>query len=861
MPGCDHRHLQGILFATTAVATVAMSGVAWAQVRTFDLPSQPAETGISAFARQADVQILVSAVDARGRRTNAVRGRFSVPQALVALLAGSGLSAQQTGPSTWTVVRSSATAGGAADDPPPATRAPTEVTEVLVTASKRPVDILKLPQAVTAITDAQLQTLNAQSFADYYRTVPGLMMNSTRPGALDFSLRGVSNFSANSIATAKTSTVGQYIDEIPVTAVGQQIDARLVDIDRIEVLRGPQGTLFGEDSLGGTIRVITKKPDVTRYSASFEGRLASVAQGGTNDSESGSVNLPLVEGALALRANLFHARDAGYIDSVESHCGPGPAGCVYGAVKDRDINAQTARGGRLMALFKPSAGVSILAEAIHSDVRALDSDYYEPSVGDLRIPDPDVARAVFRDRNNLYNLTTNIDLGWGTLTSASSWGRRANDQMTPQSNPDGSVTETGNTYQSRNFAQEIRLASSAAGDRRWDYLVGAYFDRQEEATQGYGDPRGGGRVEQKARQVAVFGELGYRLTDRLDVHAGLRQQSIRYKTLYGEGGIPPIDGKDTPTTGRIIANYRIGPAGILYSSYSKGFRRGGLNSTVYNSYVGAQNPAIPVTYRPDTTSNYELGWKAAFPWRRARLTAAVYHIDWQNIQIAGLAAVPGGPPGAVVQYSRNAGDAKVDGFELEGGLEPFAGLRVQGSFGLTDSRLSGDEPLPADTATSFALAYCQRGCPGRAGDPIPFVAKVTASLTLDYRHPIGPAGLVGFAIVSEQYQGPRNTDFAAIWKGPSQTPAPGFCGPGRPCQMPRTQNGQANPFFTRMSASSLTNVQLGLEGREWRAALYATNLFDERTDTLSTPVGGPSGGDQRLVGRPRTVGVFLQRSF
>jgi outer membrane receptor protein involved in Fe transport len=741
--------------------------------------------------------------------------------------------------------------------------------EIVVTATKREESVQKLPEAVTAITSDEIDNLNAQSFEDYFRAVPGLMMNSapggTRP--FDFSLRGISDFS--DIAPQQTSaTVGQYLDEIPITAAGLQIDPRLIDIERIEILRGPQGTYFGEDSLGGTIRVITKKPDLSSLAGYAEARISNTDHGGMNNSESGMINLPLWDQKLGVRLSGFGAYDSGFIDSLNTDCSA--AGCTILGVHQRNINPATAAGGRAMLLFKPVDWLSVLGEFIHSDSVAHEAAFYEPKVGKLAIASPDLNSQVVKDHDNLYNLTATAELGWAQVVSASSWGRR--DSTAYQTPPDTTL------FSFDSFAQELRLVSAQDKSSRWDYVLGLYYSRNTQGTELAGTGLGGSFstavIQEHFEEKAMFGEVGLKLTQRLSARLGLREQQVDYDNFQAPSANvrpPRTSGRNTPTTGRVIASYELTGNAMTYASVSRGFRKGGLNTSYYDSFTQQPNPNVPLSFKPDTTTNYELGWKFTFPALRATLNAALYHIVWSDIQVIGLAPVPGAPGPQPVQYYHNAGSAKVDGFELEGGMQLLEGLRAQLSFSAMNPVITSNGPLPQDNPAAgyYARPYCERGCPAREGDRIPFVSKFSGSLTLNYRRKITSSGLDGFAVLSEQYIGPRNTDFASNWEGPSQAPVLGcpVVGPMGPCPVPlqpvkRTETGDRNSQFATMHGYTLTNLQLGIENARWRVALYADNLFDIRGQTLIAPASVPfGGGDEVLVGRPRTFGAWVRYTF
>jgi iron complex outermembrane recepter protein len=736
---------------------------------------------------------------------------------------------------------------------------------VVVTATKRSVDVQKLPEAVTAITSEQLDNLNALTFEDYFRTVPGLMMNQA-PGTtrgFDFSLRGISDY--NDFSPQQTSaTVGQYLDEIPVTAAGQQIDPHLVDIDHIEVLRGPQGTYFGEDSLGGTIRIITKKPDLLDFSGAADGRVSSTVHGGINDTESLMLNIPLISNELGLRLNAFRAVDSGFIDEVCTAAPfPQPQCPATGDILGK-INPDRSDGARVQLRFVPADWFSIEGEYIHGKASAQEGAFYEPNIGDLQIASPDALNGLtVVDSNNLGNVTANFNLGWAQLVSASSLGQRTVNEAA-----------SGLSVFHHNFTQEVRLVSATDWSQHWDYVVGLYYAHSSNTVERI---MMGSQVSGVVdKQDAIFGEVGYKLTSQLSARLGLREERLDYdlvqaSTIAALPAIPAISRGTPATTGRFVVSYDVTADAQTYASVSRGFRQGGINQSYYDSNLngpgqGGANPNIPLAFQPDTTTNYELGWKMRVPSLQATFDAALYHINWQNMQVVGFAPDPGYPNG--VQYYHNAGSAHVDGLELEGSMQIVQGLQAQASLALVDPRISQSQPLPQDNPPGYyAPAYCFRGCPAVKGDEIPYVSKISGSMTLNYHHPLGVDDFSGFAVLSEQFTGRRNTDFASTWEGPSQTPVLGCpvtvfgpC-PVPPRQVPRAVTGSSNGQFAVIDESFLTNLQLGVSNRSWRVSVYVDNVFNVRNQTLILPADGAPNGNQVLVGRPRTSGLWVRYSF
>jgi outer membrane receptor protein involved in Fe transport len=529
--------------------------------------------------------------------------------------------------------------------------------EIVVTATKRKESIQKIPQAVTAVTAERLDELNAQTFDDYFRDVPGLAVITPGPGKRDFSMRGVSSGQISTSLNIDISTVSQYFDEIPVTASGFQMDPRLVDIDRIEVLRGPQGTYYGEGALGGMIRTITRKPVLNSFSGALEGRISNTQHGAASNNESGMLNLPIVADKAALRLNGFYAEDGGYIDAVDLN----DAGQIAG-VHRRHFNSAHSSGYRGVLLVEPTGRFSISGQVAHFE-SAETLGLYEPKIGDLLYgitpcaaqpspppggaspppggaspppggasPPPDssvqceggkFSRAT--RTANLYNLTLSGDLGWASLVSSSSYAKTGVElgQHSEFTNRAPGPSSTFVHQHLKGFTQELRLVSSKEWSEQWDYVFGAYYQDKDTLYDYPSDlPH---TQDLKAKEKALFADAGHMLTKQLQVRLGLRTSDVSNTgaidippgMAFPNGLHVPTDASFNPVTGRAVLDYFVNNDMMLYTSVGRGFRNGTLNDTTLNydprvSSTPGFTP-IPDHSRPDTNTTYELGWKLSFP--------------------------------------------------------------------------------------------------------------------------------------------------------------------------------------------------------------------------------------------------------
>jgi iron complex outermembrane recepter protein len=876
--------------------------------RRTNIPPEPLGVALQALAKECDFQVVYLVDLLKGVQTHGASGDLTTEEALTKLLDDTGLTYRYLNPKTITIVNS----GGAsslssqeerakgegstndqgksdaskessgdslhlarADQATPAEASSVdkkkdrnpqkdfderiELEEVIVTATRRGVAVQKLPESVTAITSERLEELNAQTFEDYFRTVPGLSVVRAPDGSFDFNIRGIQGGTSVQNVSA---TVGQYIDEIPVTAAGAQLDPRLVDVERIEVLRGPQGTYFGEGSLGGTIRQITKKPDLEDFSAHVDGRLSDTYNGGINNQESAMINLPLITDMLGFRGSFVDAADSGYINLLND---------TSTAVVQKDINPGRSDGGRVMLLFKPSDRISILGEGFHTTSVSQNSSLTTVSDGDLVdaqtpaqpacsgpplciSPQPATPPSYLyqkrRQIDDLYNGTVTVNFDSVSLVSSSSWSDvKTNDYV-------DTVYDPLLPYQLseiKGFIEEARVVSTAAWSKRVDYVAGVYYADTTHDTLSWvaptvvnGPAANRLTVPDDLRTIdkAIFAEGGYAFTDQLDVRLGVRKAKVSNEgplsSTVTSGGPPgggspggppgPLPGPPivtvqtqyfsqsaTPTTGRAVVNYNINQDAMVYASVSTGFRTGGVNGSA------AEQPAIPKTYQPDYTTNYEFGWKLSFPSQRATLNGALYHIDWRDIQVQSYYFAPASP--LENGYTSNAGKAKVDGFELESGLELLKGLRANASLSVIDARAAEDMPLGPH-------GNCQVTCSGGLkGQEIPDVSRVSGSASLNYTRRLASSGLQGFINVNEAYTGPRNNSFYGNGTGEA---------------------------FARMSGYWSSNWQLGVSDARWRASLYVDNVFNNRPEIYKNV---ELGQVSILTTQPRTVGIVVGRTF
>ncbi len=594
------------------------------------------------------------------------------------------------------------------------------VSEVVVTASRRSETVQNIPQTVTAVTSADLTRINAHTLGDFASFVPGL--TTVSGGATSqIIIRGVTT------GFQLSSSVGLYLDDVPLgasTSFGlgaTSFNVNAYDLNRVEVLNGPQGTLFGANSLGGTVRYITAAPDIRRYSAEGEAEVSSTENGGTNDSFRVNVNAPLPNDLGALRLDALDEYTSGYTNDP-----------VYDRKDQGSFHSYGFRGSLLL---KPAQDV---------DVRLTGYSQRAPSEGlAVEFRDPTTGRPTLGNNEQEYPLSqpasSSVDLGsatvdwnlhWAKLTGIVAYqvdhGFDDDDESLVYDPLFGALGAGGDPFQlfvntyTKKFTQELRLASNT-NNRYFDWIIGYYhdFERTTEVVNLYDRANPAGtllglpafldRLPSTYLENAVYGDGTIHLTRRLSVGLGIRyshQDQTYYDTSSGllATGSALAFTRPLVTSGQDVETYLVNPRYQLtdnaqvYARIASGFRPGGPNFVVIKGLSSA-------TFQPDTLWNYEVGEKTSLLNKRATLDVDVYDIEWSDVQqIVNVAGV-----NQVV----NAGDARVRGVEGAFSYKVLPQLSLTGSATYSDAHLTTVAPavdvttpgarLPISPRYNFAL--------------------------------------------------------------------------------------------------------------------------------------------------------------
>lgn len=705
-----------------------------------------------------------------------------------------------------------------------------DLEEVIVTAQKRSERLQDVPVAISVLDAAKMSERGSVELRDYFAQVPGLSMNARGAGRTQLILRGIST------GTGGNPTVGITIGDSPFGSSSSRgggdfmvPDLDPFDLQHIEVLRGPQGTLYGASSMGGLVKYVMTEPDTNEYSSRVQIDGSTVAHGGNGYGVRAGTNLPIISDKLGVKLSAFQREDAGYIDDTLS-----------GA---KDVNEARVRGGRVAALWNVTDKVKVQASALIQDARAgatpnedvtfnytpLEREYTHE-----RLPQTDGFEGDIR----FFDTTVTADLDFATLDSITSYGKINHDGPQDVTGTFGQFTGIfagrpglgvviDNKLQTEKFSQELRLSSPEDG-RAFGWLVGAFYTKED--SEGYQrlrmvDPQSGdnlglaplydGTTPSTFKETAAFVNFSYAFTDRFDVQVGGRYSEN--KEDYSQHITGPLNGGETHDAGSsdesvftysFNPRYRINDHLMSYVRVASGYRAGGQNQQ-----LGISTTVIPPTFGSDELVSYELGLKGDFFSRALTLDVAAFYIDWSDIQLRQVDQSTG------ESYIANGGEAKSQGVELSFIWSILDGLTLNGNGAYTDAVLTENAPL---------------GTYGLSGDRLPYSAEWTGTLFLTQEFPVTDS-LDGFVSGGVTYLGDRLAPF---------------------------NNAATTPRFVMPSYTTL-DLRAGVSSGVWDLTLYVKNLTDEKGYLSATPRNSTTGLSAYGVGvmQPRAIGMSLAMKF
>ena len=816
------------------LCSVLLSPVSWSQTtqaRTqsvapayyqLDIPQQALATALRDFARQTGIQLLFPHSLVENLQSQTLAGQFTLDAALKQMLKGSGLSGGLTESGVIVITPEQNGANSGQGDKTMHTMskkkllsqimgffiagnsvaavAENEVDgflleEVVVTAQKREQNVKEVPFSVGVLGAQELERRGIGNLTDLSITVPGLLVQDSGTATRKVSIRGIGNTFGGS------SLVGLYVDEVPVTASpNSQLDLQIYDLERVEVLKGPQGTLYGEGSTGGTIRFITKDPSMDGFAAGTDITLAFTKDGDPSEKVQGMVNLPVGD-SLALRVAGTYANTGGWVDQP--------------ALDKTDINHQELYNLRTKALWQPTDSLQVKAMAIvhrakggSGTIGVDDDSNYTQAFLDPSTPSKP------QDDYDIYNLTIDYDLSGMSLLSSTSYmeldkhfqnmGYRCcfptvDDSYYNVFGPD--VRFSGEV-----FTQELRLSSDGSGPLTW--TVGGFFRDAElnpwnwpNPDSLFGDPNDSDTLvnftvydEQTSESWAVFGEAEYALTEQFTAGLGLRYFEDDRTFQSDPTGVQEEQSDTFDTVNpKFFISYAATDEINIYANASKGFRSGGFNSAGFPSYD------------PESVWSYEIGTKGYLLDGRIDMEFAYFYSEYEDYQIVGVV------PGIVANITSNAGNARITGVDFLLAFQATENIEL----GINGNHMHTEfVEISADSSSHIE------------GDPIDLVPKygftVWGGYSVDFE-----AGKA-FARLEYNEQGKshfRNRSFGDDYRSTSDE-------------------------------INMLNARVGWENDQWNVELFAQNLLDDRGHTDPFVL-------ERFAARatPLTVGIQLGYDF
>jgi len=699
--------------------------------------------------------------------------------------------------------------------------------EVVVTATKRQVAIQDVPVSMAAFTSEDIIKLGAVEFADYATAVPNLSFGFAGEGrqtSRQFQVRGIFG----------TDTSALYINDTPVPVT---VDPRVLDVERIEVLRGPQGSLFGSRSMGGLVRLVTKKPSPDEFEGSLHTRIGAVKGGGEDYLVDGSFNIPLMNGKAALRGSAYYVADAGFIDRLvdpdRSIVGGGePSGDEY---TSKEINEDETTGFQLSLGIDATDNIHINPAILYQKFKSDGPAFVDNDINNFQKVRQHDLDETGEDEYYLLSLDLEIELAAGSILSSTTWFNRETQDL-----EDGTEAvaflgrstvpvRTIEAGEQDRITQEARFVSDFSGP--FQLVLGAFYQHVDvkggfppesiiEPGTGFDVFFGfGGRsfyslqALRETEEIGIFGEASYDITEQLTLIAGGRWFDIEIASsrkdggaLYDFYGIAEILQSEEFTLSEDGFNPRFGFQWYpnedmnIYANAAKGYRPGGINTAAATcSALGVTD--VPTSYRSDDLWSYELGAKTSWAERRVELNVAAFYMDWSDFRSPTINC------GLGFGASENTGKAESKGFELDLVVTPAAGLTLSVGLGYTDAEITN-----AGEATSIVK-----------GDPLPNIPEWTGVAAIDHDFEL--------------------SNFDVFWRIDY-----------RYVDSSISRNGLHRPSY------ELVNLRGGLRWNNLEASVFLENVTNEHAN-LADPTELSDGLDLLAVNRPFTAGVDLRYRF
>ncbi|MBV8519771.1 MAG: TonB-dependent receptor [Acidobacteria bacterium] len=759
--------------------------------------------------------------------------------------------------------------------------------EIVVTARKREETVQTVPISVAAPTETELRDRGAETIEDVSANVAGFTVQNLGPGQSQVAMRGVSAGQIVRDQPGVKEQVGVYLDESVISLSLFTPDIDLFDLSRIEVLRGPQGTLFGSGSLSGTVRYITNQPQLGV--SENVGELTVASNGGSvGGSAKAAVNAPLGDNA-ALRVAAYYTKYEGFIDAVQPNL----------SVND-DVNDGYRAGARVAIKFQPSAALSITPRILYQKVNSNGwnrVDVFNILANPFTTTRPAVHlgereqftqfQEPYDDKFLLGDVNLTYDLGNNrSLTSITSYSDRDIDVVRDAtaltaSITGGSIGLPANIYtldaplddatKAKAFTQEVRLAGSTP---KLQWLAGAFYSH---VNRGYGQSllvsgfetlsgiptagtHGAARdvlffsdLDYRFKQYALFGEATYSVNPRLDVTGGLRAYNYRenrtqtFDGIFADPGTTRGTSKAKGVAPRVILGYKLSDNTRLNAQISKGFRLGGINDPLNVPLCTAQDLVTfggRDTWKDEKLWNYEVGSKSTFLGGRGSFNAAAFYMDIRDLQ----ATVTAGSCSSRVIF--NVPKARSEGVETEFEVAP----NDRFDFAISASHIRSR--LESTLTSTDAAGHVSIVAGIEKGNRLPTVPEFQAAAAATFHWPMRQ-GMAGYLTGAYQHVGDRFTQIG--------DQAAGF---GTVNLLSFSPNNIGGPFtqstFTfdpKLPAYDLLNLRIGVLRNRWDTALFVNNVTDERALLALDQERGTRARVSYLTNPPRTYGISTRVTF
>lgn len=728
----------------------------------------------------------------------------------------------------------------------------TDDDEIVVTAQKRSERLQDVPASVAVVSADTLNREGSTRFADYAQKVPGLSLTSGRTGISQVTLRGITTGAAQ-----PGSTTGYYIDEAPVGSVNAYTGGSAItpdldpsDLAQIEVLKGPQGTLYGAGAVGGLLKFATTTPSLTEFQATGRAGVNTVAHGEPGYSARGMVNVPLVTDSVALRVSGFYRRDGGYVDNINPVIGR------------NNVNSADVRGGRAVLSAKLGADVRLDLSAIAQDITTqggnsidVDAATLRPIYGDFK-QNRFVREQGFM-RLRLYNATLRADVGDVNLVSSTTYQRIFFREIGDATRSYGSFLTANapvlalfagiaipanlgvrvNTIKhTERWSEEARAGIDGIGGVL-DLQGGFYWTRESDINRipgiDYFSTATGAtittvpqfaiaKIDSTYEEYSFFANARLHLGEKFDILGGLRfsHDNQRYVQDYrgllisiSTGAIVTgattatlaANGKESAniTTWLVSPRFKVSDNFMIYGRAANGYRPGGPNPA-------PPTGGIPLTFDPDKLTQYEVGFKASSGDRKLTADAALFYTDWNHVQIQ--------TSGGGFNYLVNGGSARSQGGELSIRYAPMTALSFTANMGYTDAKLTANAPAAG----------------GLKGNRLPYVPQWTGSVSADYGFALGGDSELRIGATAN-YVGDRISDYA-------------------------------NKFPKKLPAYATFDLRAGLDVGGWSIAAFAKNITDKRAFVVVGQQGlaansTPGAFYSASLIQPRTIGAEVSVKF